>query len=250
MQEELKFESTKSRIYASEHYLFHFQSGSFAEKEIEKIAKEQERAYSKICNTLGIGYSEKINYYFTDNPVEIGHVIWQEESPCNGVAFCGENKIYAVYTEKIQCIGCHEDTHLISYSIGCPSSIFIIEGLAMYMDEVWWDISNEKWSAYYKEKMPEVSIKALLCNENFYDTKSEIAYPIAGAFTRFLVDTYGMEVYKEFYKQDSEDYEVTIQQIFGKFLNEIESIFWEKMAKVPYEVNQLEDRVMEKMDGK
>lgn len=85
-----------------------------------------------------MAYPERIDYYFTDSPRDIGRVIWKEDFPCNGVALCGRNKIYAVYTENIKCIGPHEDAHLISSMLGFPESDFVAEGMAMLFDESWW----------------------------------------------------------------------------------------------------------------
>ncbi|MDI6851552.1 MAG: hypothetical protein QMD82_06425 [bacterium] len=47
------------------------------------------------------------------------------------------NSIYAVYNEKIKCIGSHEDTQIIAYNtIVNPEQALIQEGLAMFFDSV------------------------------------------------------------------------------------------------------------------
>ena len=141
------FEQDKTELYISDHYIFHYCAGSVAAQEILLIAETQEKSFSKICSILKVDYAEKINYYLTDSPWEIGRVIWDEEAPCNGCALCGRNKVYAVYNDDIKCIGSHEDTHLISFLINYPESDFVVEGLAMYMDGLWWGIPNEIWAA-------------------------------------------------------------------------------------------------------
>ena len=136
------FERDKTEIFISEHYIFHYCAGSVAEKDILLIAETQEKCFSKICSTLKTDYTEKINYYLTDSPLEIVRVIWNEDAPCNGCALCGRNKVYAAYNDNIKCVGSHEDTHLISFLMNFPESDFVVEGLAMYMDGLWWGVSN------------------------------------------------------------------------------------------------------------
>lgn len=240
---EALFEQARTEIFVSEHYVFHFQAGSPAEKEIEAIAKEQERCFSKICAVLQIDYPEKIHYYFTASPLEIGRVFWEEGTPCNGVALCGSEqaKIYAVYNETVKCVGAHEDTHLISFEINYPESDFIVEGLAMFMDCLWWGIHNDVWAAYYKNKHLELTIRSLLDNEAFAQQGCQITYPIAGAFTKYLMDTFGKEKYLSLYKYRGNDYEHIFLSIFEKSFAEIDEAFWQKMGMVGFDPTALEE---------
>ena len=238
---EKQFEKCRTETYSSEHYLFHYQAGSVAEKEIHQIAEEQENAFSRICSTLQVNYPEKINYYFCDSPLEIGRIFWEEGIPCNGLAVCGENKIYAVYTDEIKCIGAHEDTHLISWQIGFPESYFVVEGLAMSFDRSWWGVPNEVWVSYYHTRYPDMSVGKLLDNDAFLERDCSVTYPIAGAFTKFLIDTYGIERYLSFYKYDSAISEEIVQSVFNTSLHEIEKSFWEKLSSIPFDSGELEE---------
>lgn len=242
-QKEALFEQDKTKTYTSAHYVFHFQAGSLAEKEIMSITQKQEQCFSKICATLQVEYPEKIHYYFTASPLEIGRVFWEDGTPCNGVALCGrsESKIYAVYNGEVKCIGSHEDTHLISFAINYPESDFVVEGLAMSMDGLWWGIPNEVWSAYYKNIHPQLSINLLLENDIFAERGCVITYPIAGAFTRFLIDTYGMDRYLELYKYGGCEYGNVFATIFQATIAEIERAFWAQMATVQFDASALEE---------
>lgn len=237
---EEQFECDKTETYTTEHYVFHYQKGSFAEKEIRQIAETQEEAFSKICSTLNVIYPNRINYYFTDSPNAIGQIIWGEDTPCNGVAFFGANKIYAVYTEDIKCIGSHEDTHLISFLMNYPESDFVVEGLAMSFDETWWGVPNETWASYYKTIHPDLSVTALFDNNIFADTGCDIAYPIAGAFTKFLIDSFGIERYLDLYKYDGCEYDEIIRSIFGISMLETEALFWSRMSAVAFDAPALD----------
>lgn len=234
------FEQNKTETYHSEHYIFHYPSGSLAEKDILLIAETQEACFLKICSLLQVQYPEKINYYLTESPLEIGRVLWDEGTACNGVALCGRNKVYAVYSEQIKCIGAHEDTHLISFLLNFPESDFIVEGLAMAVDGLWWSVPNEVWTAYYKTKHTELSVSALFDNDVFAECGCVVTYPIAGAFTKFVIDTYGIDRYIEFYKYSGTEYDIIFPAIFGSPLQDIEAAFWQKMSTVPFNPSALE----------
>ena len=47
MTDEERFEYDKTETYATEHYVFHYQKGSFAEKEIQVISETQESDFQK-----------------------------------------------------------------------------------------------------------------------------------------------------------------------------------------------------------
>ena len=240
MSDKEQFEQGKSEVYQTAHYVFHYSAGGLVEKDIEWIAETQERAFAKIIGALNITYPERVHYYFSDSPKEVGNVIF-DGIPCNGCAICEEKKIYAVYNEEIKCIGPHEDTHVISYLINFPESDFIVEGLAVYFDEVWWGVPNEVWTAYYKAKQPDLSVKCLLDNDAFAEYNCAITYPIAGAFTKFLIDTYGMERYLELYRYEGSGYEEIVQSVYKSSLPELEKSFWEKMSEIAFEAQVLEE---------
>ena len=242
-EKEVLFEQARTETFASEHYVFHFQPGSLAEKEILTIAQEQEQSFSKICAVLQVDFPEKINYYFTTSPLEIGRIFLEEGTPCNGVALCGraQAKIYAVYKETVKCVGSHEDTHLISFKINYPESDFIVEGLAMFMDGLWWGVPNEVWAAYYKQRHPELAVCRLLDNKVFAQQGCQITYPIAGAFTKYLMDTFEIEKYLNLYKYKEDDYVNIFPSIFKNTFAEIEDAFWQKMGAVGFDATALEE---------
>ena len=234
------FERSKQNSHVSEHYVFHYPPNSLAEKDILLIAQTQESCFAKICQTLQITYPEKIHYYFSDSPKEIGSIFWEEGTACNGCALYGKHKIYAVYNETVKCIGSHEDTHLISYRIGYPASDFIVEGLAMFMHGLWWGIPNEVWAAYHKQRQAYPTIQALLDNDTFWEYRDHITYPLAGAFTKFLIDHYGLEAYMKLYRYEGTDYDRIYPSIFGLSLQKLESVFWDKLNKLEYDKRLLE----------
>ena len=185
--------------YASEHYIFNYHSDSEAEKDILIIAALQEACYRHICTVLRVELDFKIQYFLCDCPQEVGR-IYGDNEPCNGFARLPD-KIYAVYNKDIKCVGFHEDAHIISYNINRPDSPAIREGLAMYFDRYWWKITNLDWTVFYLKNNRYVSIAELLNKDCFFSLNCAITYPIAGAFTDWLISSYGIEKYLSFYKR-------------------------------------------------
>jgi len=94
----------------------------------------------------------------------------------------------------------HEDAHLISYVINRPESVAIREGLAMYFDKTWWKISNQEWVSRFLKTGQYIPVAQLLDEERFYAEDCAVTYPIMGAFTEWLIKSFGIEKYLQFYQ--------------------------------------------------
>ena len=96
-----KFKDYPWKIYESDHYIFHVEEESLAEKDIEEIKTRQESAYTKIIQTLKLQKpDQKIKYYFyssQDKKAELmgdgwfGHIIFETLTPPRAVRVAGSN---------------------------------------------------------------------------------------------------------------------------------------------------------------
>lgn len=207
--------------FESEHYRFHFGEGTKAEQDIVSIAACQEGCFRHICRVLGAAPSFKLEYFLCDSPEEVGR-IYGDHDPCNGFA-APPDRIYAVYNAQIQCIGFHEDAHLISYLINRPDSPAIREGLAMYFDRKWWGIQNMDWTGYYLKTERYVPVNRLLDRECFFSHDCAITYPIMGAFSDWIITVFGIERFLEMYRQ--KDTEKALLQVYGRSPEELDRDF-------------------------
>lgn len=207
--------------YESEHYLFHYGENTKADQDIVEIANLQEACFRYICSVLGETPAFKIEYFLCDSPEEVGR-IYGDNDPCNGFA-APPNKIYAVYNEQVQCIGFHEDAHIISYTVNRPDSPAIREGLAMYFDRKWWGIHNLDWTRYYLKTERYIPVDKLLDKDFFFEQDCTITYPIMGAFTDWLIATYGIESYMRMFKQ--QDMSSAMVKVYGKTAAEMNQDF-------------------------
>lgn len=213
--------------YTSEHYMFHYDTGSQAERDISSIANYQEACFRHITNCLGIFPQEKIHYYFFNSREAVGREVEQqfgEYLPTNGCAVSG-TEILAVYNDDIHCLGCHEDTHAISYHLCLPQSAFLAEGLACCMAQIWWGISNNAWTAYYMEKGACPSIVSLFSDTEFAQLSDMVSYPIAGAFVQYLLQRFGIKDFLHFYSDENGDFITAASTVFGCTLETLEDDF-------------------------
>ena len=207
--------------WETRHYIFYYQENSRAEKDILKIAKLQESCFDHICRVLKTMPDFKIEYFLCETPEDVGR-IYGDDEPCNGFASL-PNKIYAVYNEKIKCIGFHEDAHIISYTINRPDCPAIREGLAMYFDRKWWGIQNLDWTGYFLKENKFLSVDRLLDRDVFFSEDCSVTYPIMGAFTEWLIASYGMERYLECYR--AEHTAGALEAVYHKTAKELNQAF-------------------------
>lgn len=219
----IKMKPQNLQRYISDHYIFNYIADSIASSEIQAIAKEQEQCFLDITSFLGVAPSFKIKYYFLDTPELVGQ-LFGDNQPCNGFADFPD-EIYAVYNKDIKCVGHHEDAHIISHIINEPNSSFIVEGLAMYFDKTWWGEPNAKWVKTFLQNDKYIHIRQLLDDEIFLSKSDKITYPIAGAFTKYLLETFGKKLYLEFYKYSGNQIADEIERIYKKNIDLLEKEF-------------------------
>ena len=210
------------------HYIFHYKPGSPAEHDIEIIKQCQENCYSRITKTLNVHFPQSIHYWLCESPEDVGR-LYGDDEPCNGAAR-EPDTVYAVYNEHIKCIGAHEDAHLISYTIAVPESVFLREGLAMFFDSEWWGEPNEVWVRKFIENNTLPSIRKLFSDEYFYEYDCAVTYPVAGEFTGYLINTFGIEKYLDLYRYKGLDWHKAFFEAFEMTIDEAVSEFILKLS--------------------
>ena len=191
----------------SSHYVFHYFENSLAAEEIEKIVETQEQNYRKIIKILGLENKRKIDYYlYPSEKIKeslmgdngYGNAIWVEIEKIK-VWVPKKFEVHCLYNNKIQCIGPHEDTHLLSLPYGAATFLFS-EGLAEFMDEKWQGREIDIWAKEYFKKNKLYAIKFLMENKNWDKVDDMIAYPQSGSFIKYLINTYGIEKFKKMHQ--------------------------------------------------
>lgn len=208
---------------SSPHYRYFCRPDSIAAKEIDHIMQVQEESYARIVRLLEVEPDFPMRYILCDTSEEVGK-IYGDNEPCNGFADTPDT-VFAVYNEDVKCIGPHEDTHLIAELIARPASNFVREGLAMYMDESWWGRPNADWVAEFIRDGKYISIGRLFVNRIFFDHSEDLTYPIAGAFTLWLIEQMGMEGYLRLVYVQGDQSLDAIEKYFGLSIDEADAAF-------------------------
>lgn len=216
-------------IYQTSHYVFHCLPHSMAHRDLERIAVYQEKWFEHITGLLQVMPQRRLQYYLTNNAEDAG-LIYGDGEPCNGFA-SKPDTVVATYNEDVFCLGGHEDTHLIALQIGEPDSVFLREGLAMWVDEQWLGKNNLWWVNQFLQDERYISVQTLLYDEFFYESDCALTYPIAGAFTLFAIETLGLQQYlTQIYSTNINSHQA-LTLAFGRNLTVIDSAFVEWMQQ-------------------
>jgi len=178
------------------HYRLFYHRGSLAQKHIASIARWQEKCYKQISALLGVQYESSIRMYLCDSPAEIAQITGCP--PCNGMTF-DYDLIYAVFNEQVQCLGPHEDAHILSYQMAIPESIFVKESLAMYFDGAYHGVQNERIAGEWIRSHSDFEVTSLKENRVFIGLPEPISYPLAGAYASWMIHHYGVSAYLKWY---------------------------------------------------
>lgn len=222
-------------VLETKHYVFHYAKNSIAEREISNISETQEKAYTKIIKTLELEeVSEKINYYVYQSEANKKKLMGDDGF---AQAIWHDNSIHIVYTENIKPIGEHEDVHLLTLPWGVAIGFFQ-EGLAEYMNGCVWGKDKRRAEIFVQSGTNSKKIPGLknFLSHSFWvenvDENIEYYYPLAGTFTRFLINEFGLEKYREFYmkihRENAQEKNIKIfEEIFGNLNKTAENYFKE-----------------------
>ena len=195
--------------FNSEHYIFSFPKGSLAENDIQLIVEVQEKCRNTFLAVFNVESKLTIQYYLFTTALDCGkqyRLLHREDyldndpdEEVNGYTSYPD-KIFATYNDTIQCIGYHEDVHLLmAEQYGNLKSCFVKEGIATFFDRVWWGIDNRYWAKVIIDKGIIKDIESLYDNDEFFKYTCMYTYPIAGAFTEWLIGKIGIDEYKKYY---------------------------------------------------
>jgi hypothetical protein len=200
--------TNSSILKESANYKFFGRNNSLLNEWIDTICDYQEKCFENIQTVVNQKIDLKINYHFVDNPYDCGKQFiklnpdaFSNESEARVNAFGWyPNNIFATFNDEIKCIGHHEDVHLIMYHLykSIPSA-FLCEGIAVSFDEYWQGISIHTWIKYYLSKYKLIDLNKLLNDSLFHANNGMLSYPIAGSFSKWIINTYGFSEFEKMY---------------------------------------------------
>lgn len=218
------------------HYIFHYTKNSHAEKNILKIAASQEAAFTAITKSLSLKLPKrKIRYYLYPDQATKKQLMG---SFGYAQSIYHDRSIHAVYSKSVDPLGPHEDTHILTLSLGLPIG-FIQEGLAEYM------AGNRKWEGkdqgfWIKKGIREgvfPPIKTMMSHRAWLESPDEQAtyyYLYAKQFVRLLIKDSGIEKFKKLYRKLSrlntkKENIAILESLYSKRIDDIDKELMESM---------------------
>jgi hypothetical protein len=200
--------------YESEHFIFYYTPNHLNLQEMTLIACNQEDLFTRIIDILDIEFHEKITYYLYSTREYYGSIP-------GAYAIGTEIRFLCVFCENMCKKGlndAHEMTHALSTKIGYQHGL-LSEGLAVYVED--YRIQGKNLHCIVKILHHQGRLTPL--SDILMDFWCDISfnYDIAGSFTTFLIETYGMEQFKELY-----GYELgwdSFMTVYGKSLEVLEA---------------------------
>jgi len=202
------FESFRASVdnwnkYSIENLEIYYPDNSDIYEGIEEWAKIRVDAFDHIAEYLDVEWKYGLIKIYVFNSKEHGA---QYGFPL-GFAVSEQNLIF---TQDVQSPG-HELTHCISYRMNGDrkDSDLLSEGLATYLNMMGND--HHRVSANILQEK-DYSIKLL--GEDF--GLNENAYTLGASFVKYLIDEYGLELFKECYAQNKYNEEESFREFYGK----------------------------------
>jgi hypothetical protein len=244
----LEILQAKTQTFNTQHFEIHYYKNSTAERELRSIAQTREKGYAQIVESLGLSglpNDRKILLFFFED-MKTKYL----DTGTYGLAFAGkvagEDIVGEVYNKKQRLDPYHETTHILTGPYGNPPAV-LNEGVAVYMSErlgapALRYLGGGDQTIYarvrdFKQKGEWISLKELLSYTNIgsQGSRTALAYTEAGAFVKFLIETFGKEKFLDAFKklENSEDPKIRrqnqeeLERIYGSPLQKLEED-WER----------------------
>lgn len=200
-------ENVLTKTYETEHFLIYYDPESKAAENIELIARDHEWRYNEVSNYLDVEISDKINsYVYPDIETRkkyFGSLHSTVANPIHG-------EIHQVFRRYPISELKHELVHIISSEFGSRTLKIspkkgLIEGIAVAVD---WPVN-----VMDKHQLSKTLINKGNFNNNlndflgygFWYYPPSVSYTLMGSYSRYLIDKFGVDKFKEYYRTGSTD---------------------------------------------
>jgi len=211
--------------YESKHFLFHCDPKSPLAGRIRGHADMYDKIFEEISQVLGVQLNEKIRVY-----LYASHEAFSRESGESLYVGRVSRRLMEIHESPFVPPG-HEMAHLLADHIGpvYPEYPLLTEGLAVYFEG---SDRQKKLHGIAKDYLLRKELTSLEpLKDRFRDLKPAMTYPVAGSFVKYLIDTYGLEKFKELWVSGLE-LERAFSKVYGKSFRRVGQE-WMEMLKNP-----------------
>ena len=197
-------------LYKTKHFNIYYYPNSYAEKQIEAIAVQREKAYSDIALFLNTHIEMNMDLYlFNDAETkesETNHI-------GNGWAFA--NVMVEIYNETTKCHPYHELVHIFAIELYGNAVSLFSEGLAVYISEYFCNYdfgdyvnfnTHEKVKKFYETNRLFTLKEMFAFQIGTSISKPKISYPQAASIIKYIYGVLGNDKFYCLYKTLNADY--------------------------------------------
>ncbi len=190
--------------FETPHFVLYYDIERTQPRQIERLARDHEFRYHQLVRYFGHKPKQKIESYLFVSAAQKNQYMGAERT------MIARPWAYQMYLHGIgfpHNVLKHELAHVFSAQFGHgPFRIAaqygllplnaLIEGVAVAADWERDDLTPHQWCKAMMEKGQKIDPAKILGPAGFFQQSSAIAYRVAGSFSRYLIDQYGIERYK------------------------------------------------------
>ncbi len=213
-----------SNSIETENFVIYYAPGTPEAKDIELIAMDHEWRYKQLKEALDLDSTQKIkSYLYPDIKTRKMLTGAGETTIANPI----HSEIHLIYDSFPHPVLKHELVHVMAGEFGnnvlkLSPKIGLLEGIAVAVDWRGQRFTPHEWSKVMVEMGIAPQIEDIV-GFGFWYASSEVGYTLMGSFSRYLIDSYGIEKFKSAYKTGN-------FSIYGKNLGEL-SLEWQEFIK-------------------
>jgi hypothetical protein len=207
------------KVAESPHFIFHYRSGSDAERDLARIVVAAEQDYLAVTTILDVQFNAVINYYIYRH--DEGNALG-----LNSTAHA-DTRIFTIYQPydsdypSAGSLGRHEMVHVIAqHALGRVQLPVLSEGLAVAVEGRFGSAPVDAWTRMACDNDALLSVRAMLDHPDDYPDLQ--FYPQAGSFVGYLLKRYGPAPLKRLYPVSYDAFDSEFTRLFGQTLEDVE----------------------------
>jgi tetratricopeptide (TPR) repeat protein len=210
--------------YKTAHFEIIYPAGSLKRERIEQLGRLHEYYYSTLTHVLNIQFQKPITSFIYSSSEEKGRLIGAARTD---IAKPWLHQIHLNISD-VEAGLKHEMAHVLASDFGwSPFKISrnsgLVEGFAVAVgDNTWYDEPLDRAASLVFAASVHPDMESLFSFSGFAKVNAGTSYVLAGSFCKFLINSYGIEKFKNLYR--SGDFLLTYNRSLPSLLSDWRTI--------------------------